>query len=154
MAIPIEVFEKILERIEKRREEQLSENGEAKIADAFTDSDMQILASMFEKTFVNALDIVEQKLVTVETCPSGRKVMRVRSQNTPEKQYQLLANSLYCNCPAFALEVIAKEKIFACKHLLAARIAVALQYHQTEQLSNDEISRRLLTCMFPRLNRK
>lgn len=133
----VNAFEKLLERLSEYKGKEVEE------------IDNQIFTSlfwMFEATLYEALEIVDKRLVTLETCPSGRAVFRVKSQ-FQDRTYFCFVNAIYCSCLSFRQGTIQRQNSVYCKHLLATRIARALDKHKTETFTNDEMSKRLLSYL-------
>ena len=95
------------------------------------------LHSIFGSILVPALDLVDRMAVTlVRGEESGREVIIVRGSNG--LKYTLLKNCHYCPCPAYQYKVVGRGDI-TCKHLLAVRLAMAMQRINMETVEDRQV---------------
>ena len=101
---------------------------------AVTDRQLELLAFVFDaKHLENSLVMYQKravkKLVAVK---SGRTCWQVRGKSGAKEEY-LVFPTHYCSCRAFQWDVLSKGEQLICKHMLAVRVAEALDdYNVTE----------------------
>ena len=95
------------------------------------------LYSIFGSLLWPALDLVDRMAVSlVRGEEGGREVMTVRG--TGGMRYTLLRGSHYCPCPSYQYKVVGRGDI-TCKHLLAVRLAVAMQRVNVETVPDRQV---------------
>ncbi|KAF2358420.1 Zinc finger SWIM-type [Trinorchestia longiramus] len=95
------------------------------------------LHSVYGKTLMPALQLIDDRKVTKVTCPSGRWVYRVSgSSGVP---YICLPGSAYCQCPAYKYSVLLKREAIMCKHVLAAKLATQMVEFEVKAVSDLEM---------------
>jgi predicted nucleic acid-binding Zn finger protein len=101
-----------------------------------TDNDLMRLDMLFGgDTLEKALGIVDARLVTLKQHQGTSKRFFFGVQGSADFPYTCTRN--YCSCPAFMNSVI-KKRALTCKHILATRIAHALQMCQVETLNDQQ----------------
>lgn len=104
---------------------------------AITAEMKQTLDSTFEKRFLEAMRLVEQKRVTqVRFIPSGRTVWVV---NGRKGVYQVVPESMFCTCDDYYFRVMGHKKQL-CYHLIAQDLAEALDKQVKSNLVDSEYS--------------
>ena len=99
------------------------------------DDQMETLSRLLGERFRNALRMVENGLVRKHTFqPSGRVIWIVTGK---EGEYQVLPHVNFCSCDDFYFRVISNE-IFLCYHLIAQRLAEAVDKYVSEGHSDSE----------------
>ena len=89
-----------------------------------TQEQIELLSKMLGSRFDNALQIVEQKKVTLYIFnPSGRRVWIVTGKS---QDYEILPMAEFCACNDYYFRVIS-GKTPLCYHLIAQKLAEALQ---------------------------
>ena len=73
--------------------------------------------------------LVDRKMVVRCVCPGGRTLFQITGSQG--QTYLVLSHASFCECEAYRFRVL-KGEATMCKHVLAARIAVALGL-QTER---------------------
>ena len=112
-------------------EENMTSNGE------MSRDLLLALHSIFGSILVPALDLVDRRAVTlVKGENSGREVITVRGSNGT--RYTLLKGCHYCPCPSYQYKVLGRGDI-TCKHLLAMRLALAMQRVSVESVQDSQI---------------
>jgi len=95
------------------------------------------LHSIFGSILVPALDLVDRMAVTViKGEESGREVITVRGSNG--LRYIILKGCHFCPCPSYQYKVVGRGDI-TCKHLLAVRLAMAMQKVNRETVTDRQI---------------
>ena len=93
------------------------------------------LYSIFGSLLWPALDLVDRMAVSlVRGEVGGREVVTVRGSGG--LRYTLLRGSHYCPCPSYQYKVVGRGDI-TCKHLLAVRLAVAMQRVNVETVPDS-----------------
>ncbi|XP_078080650.1 zinc finger SWIM domain-containing protein 7 isoform X2 [Mustelus asterias] len=113
------VAEELLKRV-KRVYQELSQ---------LTDELLLALKFVFGPAALNALELVDQRSVTLVHSPSGRSLYQV--EGSSGQVYHCLSSCLYCSCPAFMYSVLRRNDNILCKHILAVYLCQAMgAYHQ------------------------
>ena len=100
----------------------------------------QMLRSIFGKRFFQAWDlVVKRRIKKYLFRPSEREVW-IAIGNSGE--YLIYPHAGYCSCSDFYFRVLDEEVAF-CYHLLAQKLAEALEYYDTI-LEEDEFYRELM----------
>lgn len=100
----------------------------------------QMLRSVFGKRFFQAWDlVVKRRIKKYLFRPSEREVW-IAIGNSGE--YLIYPHAGYCSCSDFYFRVLDEEVAF-CYHLLAQKLAEALEYYDTI-LEEDEFYRELM----------
>jgi predicted nucleic acid-binding Zn finger protein len=95
------------------------------------------LHSIFGSLLSPALDLVDRGAVTlVRGEEGGREVITVRGSGG--LRYTLLRGSHYCPCPSYQYRVVGRGDI-TCKHLLAVRLAMAMQRNNVENVPDMQV---------------
>ncbi|XP_061197028.1 zinc finger SWIM domain-containing protein 7-like [Saccostrea echinata] len=103
-----------------------------------SDELLSALNFVFQAPLLPALDIIDHRNVTTISCPSGRKVYQVLgTSGTP---YICLLSSTYCSCPAYRYSVLLKDDHIMCKHVLAIKLAEAMNLSKSQQVSDQEMT--------------
>ena len=93
------------------------------------------LYSTFGSLLWPALDLVDRMAVSlVRGEEGGREVVTVRGSGG--MMYTLLRGSHYCPCPSYQYKVVGRGDI-TCKHLLAVRLAMAMQRVNVETVPDS-----------------
>eukprot|EP00039_Didymoeca_costata_P021067 m.343303 g.343303 ORF g.343303 m.343303 type:complete len:185 (-) comp22662_c0_seq1:1347-1901(-) len=90
---------------------------------------------IFGQTLVSALPLVDREMVSVLTCPKGRSLIQVIGDTG--RMYTLLPKGNFCDCEAYKFRVVKAEALM-CKHVLAARIAIALDAYLKKDITDKE----------------
>ncbi|XP_056001848.1 zinc finger SWIM domain-containing protein 7-like [Ostrea edulis] len=99
---------------------------------------LSALNFVFQAPLLPALDILDNRGVTAISCPSGRKVYQVLgTSGTP---YICLPSSKYCSCPAYRYSVLLKNDHLLCKHVLAIRLAEAMNLTKSQGVTDLEMT--------------
>lgn len=89
-----------------------------------TQEQIDLLSKMLGSRFDNALQVVEQKKVTLYTfTPSGRRVWIIAGKS---QDYEVLPVAEFCACNDYYFRVIG-GKTPLCYHLIAQKLAEALE---------------------------
>ncbi|UCD73423.1 MAG: hypothetical protein JSW01_01915 [Candidatus Bathyarchaeota archaeon] len=89
-----------------------------------TQEQIDLLSRMLGSRFDNALQVVEQKKVTLYTfTPSGRRVWIIAGKS---QDYEVLPVAEFCACNDYYFRVIG-GKTPLCYHLIAQKLAEALE---------------------------
>ena len=104
---------------------------------AVTDRQLELLAFVFDaKHLENSLVMYQKravkKLVAVK---SGRTCWQVRGKSGAKEEY-LVFPTHYCSCRAFQWDVLSKGEQLICKHMLAVRIAEALDDYNVAEIDD------------------
>ena len=95
------------------------------------------LHSVFGSVLSPALDLVDRGAVTLMRGEErGREVVTVRGSGG--MRYTLLMGSHYCPCPSYQYRVVGRGDM-VCKHLLAVRLALAMQRNNVETVPDKQI---------------
>ncbi|KAI1902906.1 hypothetical protein AGOR_G00021130 [Albula goreensis] len=96
------------------------------------------LKFVFGPSALHALDLVDQRAVTVLSSPSGRRVYQVVGGSG--HLYTCYTTCHYCPCPAFAFSVLRRSESLLCKHILAAYLCQAMGLSQQETVTDQQMS--------------
>jgi predicted nucleic acid-binding Zn finger protein len=103
------------------------------------------LYSIFGSLLSPALDLVDRMAVSlVRGEEGGREVVTVRGSGG--LRYTLLRGSHYCPCPSYQYKVVGRGDII-CKHLLAVRLAMAMQRVNVETVPARQVMQLLEDLM-------
>ena len=92
------------------------------------------LSKIFEKRFSQAMAVVEGKNVTsYRFSPSGRTAWIVKGR---KGEYQVMPASMFCTCDDYYFRVMDNKKQL-CYHLVAQRIAEALDQYDVQNLADS-----------------
>ena len=98
--------------------------------------------SLLGSSFIDALGLYDQNNVTLLTSPSGRSFIRVGEKSNRRRSnkvhYNCFVNGNYCSCFSFTFNFIQFEKQLWCKHLLAAKLAMATGQFNTQIIQEDD----------------
>lgn len=98
---------------------------------------------MFQAPLLPALDLVDQRNVSLITSPSGRSIYQViGSSGTP---YTCFTTSHYCSCPAYKYAVLLKDDHVMCKHVLAIKLAQAMKLCKMLEVTDEEMANMIRT---------
>ncbi|XP_041377369.1 zinc finger SWIM domain-containing protein 7-like isoform X2 [Gigantopelta aegis] len=103
-----------------------------------TDEILSALRFVYQTPLLPALDLTDNKAVTMVISPSGRKLYQVMGSSG--KPYTCFLNSRYCSCPAYRYSVLLKEDHILCKHVLALRLSDAMGLTRTTNISDKELT--------------
>eukprot|EP00043_Microstomoeca_roanoka_P008856 m.84975 g.84975 ORF g.84975 m.84975 type:complete len:132 (-) comp14411_c1_seq4:173-568(-) len=101
---------------------------------------LSALYGVFHQNIVAALDIIDREAVTEITCPAGRKAYQVAGKGG--RFYFLLLEENFCECAAYEYTVLRNE-VSMCKHVLAARLAVAMGVVKQECITDTAFASRM-----------
>lgn len=114
--------------------DQLAEQGK------FTAPLIHAFSEQYGKTFFKALEKLESAALKVEKLifqPSQFTIWSVQGKNHP----YLLYPGLYCQCKAFTMTTVYRQKKYTpCKHLLAQKIGYILGQYTTYTYSDREFT--------------
>lgn len=102
------------------------------------------LYSIFDKTLLESLQLTEGKQVTKVQSDSGRTLYRVSNEciselEDPAAQQIIntcMINPRYCNCDRFLQDVILKNDMIMCRHVLAVKLSESLQLFDINRLQD------------------
>uniref|UniRef100_G3MTE2 SWIM-type domain-containing protein n=2 Tax=Amblyomma TaxID=6942 RepID=G3MTE2_AMBMU len=97
------------------------EYGEKKIISTKT---LNELDHFFRGPLQSALRLVDRRRVKRLTCPRGRTVYQVAGE--ARAFYTCLPSGNFCACYSYLHQVLRRQEIPMCKHVLASRLAEAL----------------------------
>ncbi|CAO0789632.1 unnamed protein product [Mucor circinelloides] len=100
------------------------------------------LYSIFDKTLLESLQLTEGKQVTKIQSESGRTLYRVSNECISELEdpaaqeitNTCMINPKYCNCDKFIQDVIFKNDMIMCRHILAVKLSESLKLFETNHL--------------------
>ena len=142
------------EKSEKKKQKDMEGGVKERLVEAvmaratggtFSDTDMAALAQLFPPAVLSiALEAaLSRGVVRVVAAPSGRTGYEFCFGGT--RHFLLLCpEMLFCPCDAVAGEIEAGGEPLICKHLLAAKIAVATKSLVEETVSDAEFAERCL----------
>lgn len=91
------------------------------------------LYSIFDKTLLESLQLTEGKQVTKVQSDSGRIIYRVSNEcilqqdDTSQKTINTcMTKPRYCNCDKFIQDIILKNEMIMCRHILAVELSECL----------------------------
>ncbi|XP_047462555.1 zinc finger SWIM domain-containing protein 7 [Mugil cephalus] len=96
------------------------------------------LKFVFGSCALQALDLVDQRLVTCLSSPSGRKAFQVVGGSG--RLYTCFSSCHYCPCPAFTYTVLRRNEGLLCKHILAIYLCQAMAVTQQDSVSDQQMS--------------
>ncbi|KAL0145718.1 zinc finger SWIM domain-containing protein 7 [Mucor lusitanicus] len=93
------------------------------------------LYSIFDKTLLESLQLTEGKQVTKVQSDSGRALYRVSNECISELEdpaaqeiiNTCMINPRYCNCDKFIQDVILRNDMVMCRHVLAVKLSESLK---------------------------
>ena len=96
------------------------------------------LLAHFANRFENALTLIKAKQVKKYVfSPSGRVIWSVRGRKA---EYQVIPDSNFCSCDDYYFRVIDRKRQL-CYHIIAQRLADALEEYDLEKLSDSSYSK-------------
>ncbi|KAH9424813.1 Zinc finger SWIM domain-containing protein 7 [Dermatophagoides pteronyssinus] len=95
--------------------------------------------SFFGPFFINVLNLYNEENIKKLITPSGRYIMRVEEKEKG-RHHNCFVKSNHCDCPSFAFNFIEFDKQIWCKHLIAAKIALATGQFSIKAISDYEYS--------------
>ncbi|XP_077361265.1 zinc finger SWIM domain-containing protein 7 [Festucalex cinctus] len=93
---------------------------------------------VFGPCTTQALNLVDQRSVTVLSSPSGRKAFQVTGDSGT--LYICFTSCHYCPCPAFAYTVLRRNNGLLCKHILAVYLCEATGATHTQSVSDEQMT--------------
>ncbi|KAK3779181.1 hypothetical protein RRG08_012444 [Elysia crispata] len=103
-----------------------------------SDDLLNTLSFFFQSPLLPALELIEKSSVYHVTSPSGRSLYQViGASGTP---YTCFPGLKYCSCPAYQFSVLRKDTHMLCKHVLALRLAEAMDKLKPLSVSDTEIA--------------
>ncbi|KAI9594612.1 hypothetical protein BDF19DRAFT_444241 [Syncephalis fuscata] len=102
---------------------------------SLTEDTLLLLHSIFDRVSIAALDLVDRRQIMERQCSAGRCAYEVAG-NT-RNRYLCLADESYCSCASFMHSVIIANQGSMCKHLLAVKLAIALNELQRINMSDE-----------------
>ena len=98
---------------------------------------MELLAFVFdEKHLEHALVIVQKRMLKkLVGTRSKRTCWQVRGKSGAKEEY-LVYPTHYCSCRAFQWDVLSKGEQLICKHMLAVRVAEALDDYNSVDIDD------------------
>ncbi|XP_051891704.1 zinc finger SWIM domain-containing protein 7 isoform X2 [Pristis pectinata] len=103
-----------------------------------TDELLLMLKFVFGPPVLQALELVDQRSVTLVDAPSGRSLYQVVGSSG--QVYYCLSSCLYCSCAAFTYSVLRRNDHILCKHLLAVYLCQAMGMHRQLRVSNQQLT--------------
>ena len=96
------------------------------------------LLAHFAKRFENALLLIKAKQVKKFIfSPSGRVIWSIKGRKA---EYQVIPDSNFCSCDDYYFRVIDRKRQL-CYHIIAQRLADALEEYDLEKLSDSSYSK-------------
>ncbi|GAB6028684.1 Zinc finger SWIM domain-containing protein 7 [Chamberlinius hualienensis] len=105
---------------------------------------MKSLWAVFQKPLMEALNIVDRRAITRVSSPDGRTVFQITS-NLGGISYTCYPTTNYCSCLAFRFSVLKYDEYPMCKHVLAARLADAMDLCDERICTDEQISQILIS---------
>ncbi|MGQ9720453.1 MAG: hypothetical protein ACUVXA_03930 [Candidatus Jordarchaeum sp.] len=100
-----------------------------------TGENLESLASTFgERLWKSLRAITEKRVAKYVFKPSNKQIWIVSGKN---RDY-LVISDFYCSCDDFYLNVVIRKKNKLCYHILAKRLAEALDLYNSYNLSDDK----------------
>lgn len=100
-----------------------------------TGENLENLASTFgERLWKSLRAITEKRVAKYVFKPSNKQIWIVSGKN---RDY-LVISDFYCSCDDFYLNVVIRKKNKLCYHILAKRLAEALDLYNSYNLSDDK----------------
>ena len=111
---------------------------------AVTDRQLELLAFVFdEKHLEHALVIVQKRMLKkLVGTRSKRTCWQVRGKSGAKEEY-LVYPTHYCSCRAFQWDVLSKGEQLICKHMLAVRVAEALDDYNSVDIDDALLAQML-----------
>ncbi|KAI8049254.1 hypothetical protein BDF22DRAFT_700205 [Syncephalis plumigaleata] len=106
------------------------------IEQTLSESTLLLLHAIFDRVAIAALDLVDRRQVMERRSSTGRPAYEVASSST-HRPYLCLADSAYCSCASFTHSIIIANQGSMCKHLLAVRLAIALNELSRINMSDE-----------------
>ncbi|XP_059829772.1 zinc finger SWIM domain-containing protein 7 isoform X2 [Hypanus sabinus] len=103
-----------------------------------TDELLLMLKCVFGPQALQALELVDQRSVTLVDAPSGRTLYQVVGSSG--RVYHCLSSCLYCSCVAFTYSVLRRNDHLLCKHLLAVYLCQAMGTLRQLRVSNQQLT--------------
>ncbi|XP_067866976.1 zinc finger SWIM domain-containing protein 7 isoform X2 [Heterodontus francisci] len=107
-----------------------------------TDELLLALKFVFGPAALHALELVDQRSVTLVHSPSGRSLYQV--EGSSGQMYCCLSSCLYCSCPAFMYSVLRRNDNILCKHILAVYLCQAMGVYHQLTVSDKQLTSLLL----------
>ena len=109
-----------------------------------TDRQLELLAFVFdEKHLEHALVIVQKRMLKkLVGTRSKRTCWQVRGKSGAKEEY-LVYPTHYCSCRAFQWDVLSKGEQLICKHMLAVRVAEALDDYNSVDIDDALLAQML-----------
>ncbi|MEM3587613.1 MAG: hypothetical protein QXO71_09860 [Candidatus Jordarchaeaceae archaeon] len=102
---------------------------------------LEKLAASFGERLWKALRTITERRVTKHTFkPSNKQIWTVSGKN---RDY-LIISDFYCTCDDFYLNVVIRKKIKVCYHILAKRLAEALDLYTSYSQTDDDYEKLML----------
>ncbi len=96
------------------------------------------LEELFGERFQQALNIIEKGAVKRYVFkPSGRVIWEVKGKTS---SYQIMTRTYFCNCDDYYFRVMSSKKQL-CYHIIAQKIAFALEKFENEERSDRDYSK-------------
>lgn len=106
-----------------------------------TGETLEKLATNFGERLWKALRaITEKRVIKYIFEPSNKQIWIVSGKN---RDY-LVISDFYCSCDDFYLNVVIRKKNKVCYHILAKRLAEALDLYTSSTLSDDKYEKLML----------
>ena len=106
-----------------------------------TGENLEKLATNFGERLWKALKaITEKRVIKYIFKPSNKQIWIVSGKN---RDY-LVISDFYCSCDDFYLNVVIRKKNKVCYHILAKRLAEALDLYTSYNLSDDKYEKLML----------
>lgn len=127
-----DIFEAVTEQLFDELKRVYQETGKV------TDEVLSALSNVLQAPLLPALDLVDNRSVSLLVCPSGRQLYQVvGSSGTP---YTCLTNNSYCSCPAYRFSILKKEEHTMCKHVLAIKLSNAMDVTKKLEVTDKELT--------------
>ncbi|XP_065304642.1 zinc finger SWIM domain-containing protein 7-like [Dermacentor albipictus] len=96
------------------------------------------LDHIFRAPLQPAMRLVDRRRVKRLTCPRGRVVYQVSGET--RAFYTCLPSSNFCACYSYLHQVLRRQEIPMCKHVLASRLAEALGTCEDVRCTDDTMA--------------
>ncbi|XP_045172471.1 zinc finger SWIM domain-containing protein 7-like [Mercenaria mercenaria] len=107
-----------------------------------TDEVLSALSNVLQAPLLPALDLVDNRSVSLLVCPAGRQLYQVvGSSGTP---YTCFKGNHYCSCPAYRFSILKKEEHTMCKHVLAVKLSDAMDVTKKLEVTDKELTDMLI----------
>lgn len=103
------------------------------------------LDRVFRAPLRPALKLVDKRCVRRLTCPRGRVVYQVAGET--KASYTCLPGSNFCTCYSYLRQVLRRPEILMCKHVLASRLAEALEKCEDSSCTDETMAYVLQSLM-------